>query len=266
MRYAFKMFGVTLMVLGMWGGVAKAGPYALHQGASDPATEGFSYQALFGPASTGPVINDMGYNAWNITADSVNTQAYYVLSFTSDQDTALATQGFTMTLLARVPSGPMNPTGGNFYPSIDDTADFGAGRRFDLALGLNSNGDTVAMLPTAYMGGTNYFTSGPSYTLTGSGSSYHLFQLVYSATTQTADLYVDGVDRISGYAGQTQFFDSGAAQFGSDNGGQGNTNLFEVQVGAAVPEPSTLMLAVPAIVIGLGCAWRRRRKPTVALS
>ena len=96
----------------------------------------------------------------------------------------------------------MNATAHNFYPSIDDDIGFGNGRRFDMAIGLNSSGNQVAVLPTDLVGGYNFDTAGPSYTL--SDDNYHTFQLVYNPASQTADLSIDGIDRITGYAGQTR--------------------------------------------------------------
>ncbi len=215
MQQRMKWLVLALIVQALWARESHAGSFALHQGANDPTTEGFSFESLFGPSSVGPVSNDMGYNAWNITALSDGTQAYYIQNFTAAQNHELATEGFTMTLLARVPGGPMNAPGANFYPSVNDTVDFGNGRRFDLALGLNTNGDTVAYLATSYAGngGGHFHIGGPSYTLAGSGTGYQLYELVYDATTMTADLYIDGVDRISGYQGETQFPDAGGAAF-----------------------------------------------------
>ncbi len=262
MQQRMKWLVLALIVQALWARESHAGSFALHQGANDPTTEGFSFESLFGPSSVGPVSNDMGYNAWNITALSDGTQAYYIQNFTAAQNHELATEGFTMTLLARVPGGPMNSPGANFYPSVDDTVDFGNGRRFDLALGLNTNGDTVAYLATSYAGngGGHFHIGGPSYTLAGSGTGYQLYELVYDATTMTADLYIDGVDRISGYQGETQFPDAGGAHFGSDNAGQGNTSLFEVQSGT-IPEPQALTLAAIAVVFGLATCCYRIRKP-----
>jgi hypothetical protein len=260
-----KQLALAVVGLAIWAGTSRAGSvYALHRGANDPTTEGFTYIDDFGPASTGPVFNDMGYNAWAISSASSTTQVAYEVAFTSAQNSALAAQGFTMSLFASVPNGTMNPINGNFYPTIDDVVDFGSGRRFDLAIGLNANGNPVATLVSSYFGGTggagSFYTSGPSYTLTGSGSTYHLYELVYNAATQTADLYIDGVDRISGYTGQTQFYDSGGTSFGADNGGQSNNNLFELQVGVAVPEPSTFVLSsVAAVVVGTTYTRRRHR-------
>jgi autotransporter-associated beta strand protein len=226
---------LTVTLIGSSGallvGPVEADTLALHQGDVDPTSEGFGYSDNFGPASKGPVMNDVGtgLNVWSITSGSSSTQTGYGLAFTPAQNAALASQGFEMTMEARVPSGPLNSPNGNFYPSAYATVDFGSGRRFDVAIGRNSNGDTEAVLPTALVGGVNYYTPGASFTLTGSGSSYHLYQLVYNPMANAADLYIDGVDRLSGYAGQTQFFDAGGTGFDADNGGTNNCNVFEVQ-------------------------------------
>jgi hypothetical protein len=250
-----------LLTLALIGATTPAGAgtiLALHQGANNPTTESFTYSDEFGPATVGPISNDLGNPAWSIAADSVNTQVFYFDGFTSSQNTVVATQGFTMTALARVPQGPENATGSSFYPSAVVAVDFGTARRFDLDIGLNSNGDTVAVLATQLLGGSNFSTPGPSYTLTGSGSTYHEYQLIYDPTTQAAALYIDGVDRIDGYTGETQFYDSGGASFGAVDGGQGIFSHVEVDLGT-VPEPSTLTMSTIAMLLLLGFVRSRRR-------
>jgi hypothetical protein len=58
--------------------------------------------------------------------------------------------------------------------------------------------------------------------------------LVYNPLQQTADLYIDGVKRISGYGGTTQFQENfgiifGASVFNAENG-VGYHNLARLQI------------------------------------
>jgi hypothetical protein len=234
---------------------------ALHQGAHDPTTEGFVNFANIGTATTGPVLNDMGHDAWSIAASG--NQVGDLIQFSPGQQQAVS-QGFTMSLLARVVQGPVDPTGTFFfYPSIGAAIDVGSTRRFDLYLGIDSNGDTVATLAdTLVPSGFGFFTHGATYTLTDSG--YHQYQLVYNPGTQTADLFIDGIDRIMGYQGQTGYVSGGVAAFGAFNTGQGNFSSFQVEVNggaSAAPAPHGLALLASAAVSLVGYGWRRRAVP-----
>jgi hypothetical protein len=65
--------------------------------------------------------------------------------------------------------------------------------RWDIQLGINSQGDTVVSLPTIVGYGSQQgvvINTGPTYTL--SDAAYHTYQLYYSPTTSTANLYIDG--------------------------------------------------------------------------
>jgi hypothetical protein len=238
---------------------------SLHQGAKDPTTEGFTFSANFGPASTGPLPKDMGHAAWYVSSGSNTTQAFYFQGFTAAQNQAVAAHGFTLSLLARVPQGPENAPGANFYPSAVAAVDFGTPVRFDLDLGRNTNGDTVVVLADHLINGPDFYVTGASYTLTGSGSTYHSYRLVYSPKTLTAKLYVDGVLRISGYKGEGDFFDSGGTSFGAVDGGQGNYSSVRVTTPlppgalAPVPEPSSLATSALGALLLLACIRRGRR-------
>jgi hypothetical protein len=132
--------------------------------------------------------------------------------------------------------------------------------RFEIDLRLDSHGNTVAVLPTSFDNGgpgISCRAPGPSSTLTG--DDWHTYQLVYSPTTQLADLFIDGVDRIQGYAGHTSFVGNGLI-WGAESGGQGNFNLVEAETGtlSTAPEPSTMILGGVGALLWLGYACRRR--------
>lgn len=260
LKYAkLAMFGLSFVAVNH--NAAQADVVALHQGATDPTTEGFSFSSAFGASSVGRVTNDLGSgtNAWNISSLTPNTQVGEGFSFTSTQSQSFLSLGATVTLVARVVSGPLNATGANFYPSSVSSIEFGNGRRYDLALVLNANGDTVVVLASDLLGGTNFYTPGSSYTLTDSESTYHTYQLIYSDSSKTADLYVDGIGRLFGYAGQTHFFSAtGDAYFGADNNGSVNVSLFKVETGV-VPEPGSMILAGIGGILVLGVKLRSRR-------
>jgi hypothetical protein len=185
---------------------------------------------------------------------------------TAAQLAQIASTGFTMTMIDRAVQG-LAPAYDSSNHVIIASEDFSYnGKRWSMFLGLNASGDTVVVLPDS----TN--TSGPggsvgapgaSYTLAGSGSSYHNYQLRYNPTTNSASLFVDGVDRIDGYTGETNFVNPtiGLA-WGANSGGQGNFNLAELQTSvASVPEPSSLaLIALMGSLAGVVHAKRRLRR------
>jgi hypothetical protein len=136
--------------------------------------------------------------------------------------------------------------------------------RWEIDLGLNSQGDTVVVLPNTIDNngpGNSIRSFGASYTLTGSGSTYHTYQLFYDPTTKVADLSVDGVTRLTGYTGNTSFLFFSALAFGAFSGGQANFDFVQVQTGelSSVPEPSSLTTMLSLGPLGtFGYAWRRR--------
>ena len=218
--------------------VAEASFTFTHSGSSDPTTEGFDlWPYNYGSSTAGPVDNDMGYEAWSITGPTYYQQAYYSGPLSTSQQADIANQGFVLTVTERVLQG-VTPV---YAPAmIGATAVYTGSQRFDIDLGMNSDGDTVVMLPD-YIGisGSTYTSPGASFTLTGSGSSYHTYQLVYHPTTQLSDLFVDGIERIQGYAGVTgnsNTIGSSSLLWEGINGGQANFN-FDQYTTTPVPSP-----------------------------
>ena len=250
---------------------ARAGQVlALHQGATDPTTEGFTAGPRVGSWAVGPLANDLGLPAWKITSLSLSSQyAYVAPGLTSPQLAEIASQGFTLTMVARVLQNGLAPA----YTSSDPVTIAAAlvsyaGVRWEIDLGMNSNGDMVAVLPTTVdIGGPgdSYRSFGQSYTLTGSGSTYHDYQLLYNPSTDSASLYIDGVLRLSNYTGETNFYYDTALAWAGLSGGQGNFNLVQVQTGlASVPEPSSVVLMCTGALGLLGYASARRWREAVA--
>ena len=262
MRRVRMCLGLAAAVLGLVTAntmQAEAATIALHQGSSNPTSEGFGLFSFNGGISASPISNDMGLAAWSITSTTPPPfQAAYLASLTSTQISALLSQGFTMSLDARAPNGP------TFSPNNLASAAGIVGLssiRFDLELGLDASGNTIAVLANNVIINGNGTFSTPGASVTLPGNTYHLYQLAYNPNTMTADLFIDGVDRIQGYSGHSDNPFTGF-YFGALNQGQGNFNLASLQTGfAIVPEPSSLLMGGTAALIVLGYCWRSRKRP-----
>jgi hypothetical protein len=190
-------------LLAIWTGVVEASFTIVHTGSTDPITEGFGLWANLGSSTLEPVRNDGGYEAWAITGLTPFQQyAYFSEPLNPSQQSDIENQGFVLTVVERVLQGiapdysPSNPA------MISVVAVSTGSQRFDIDLGIDSNGDTVVVLAdNAYYSGNSVVTPGASFTLMGSGGSYHAYQLVYDPKTQLADLFVDGIERTQNYAG-----------------------------------------------------------------
>jgi hypothetical protein len=266
MRRVFWILPALAMFLGE-ATPAAADLLAAHQGATDPTTEGFSTVTVGSPSTTGPLTNDLGLPAWSITGSAQDSDfGYAAPGLTASQQAEITTQGFTLTEVARVLQNGLAPAYTTSDPATIGAAYVGyAGVRWEIDLGLNSNGDPVVVLPNTIddLGpGNSIRSSGASYTLTGSGSTYHTYQLHYDPTSHSADLSVDGSVVLTGYTGNSTFFFDSALVFAAFSGGQGNFNSVQVQSGgelSSVPEPSSLAMVLSLGALGLlGYAWRRK--------
>jgi hypothetical protein len=118
----------------------------------------------------------------------------------------------------------------------------------------SSSGNTTVQLITAF--GLFLDTSGPTFTLTGT-SSYNQFDLYYNPNSMTADLFVNGILRISNYAGLS-LADPPRVEWGaaaSLDAGRGNFNSVLFQT--TVPEAgSALLIACLAAVSAGYCGVR----------
>jgi hypothetical protein len=126
------------------------------------------------------LTNDQGLPAWSIAGSGQSSQFVYVApGLTASQKSDIASQGFTLTLVARVLQNGLAPA----YTISDPATIAGAsvnyaGVRWEIDLGLNSQGDTVVVLPNTIANngpGDSIRSVGASYTLTGSGSTYHTY-------------------------------------------------------------------------------------------
>jgi hypothetical protein len=229
---------------------AEGGIIFQHSGSANPTTEGWTAVIpLLGGIAVGPVLNDLGsgFDAWMVDDNSNTASGGYNVVPTAAQVGQASTQGWVLRARLRV---------------VDATAlkqDVSAIYRdgatsWDMRFGIEADGDPIVQLVT--------LTGGPTFTLQGAGSTYNLWELRYDPGAGSADLFVNGIERISNYTGfsiaQT-FVIWGAAS--SADTGHGNYNLvqFEIFDQAVVPEPATLALLGVGAAGGAGAPPRRRQ-------
>ena len=95
------------------------------------------------------------------------------------------------------------------------------------------------------------------YLLDGGGNGYHLYELIYDPDVNDSKLWVDGTQRVSGYAGYAPTGSTGQeVLWGSGSSadqGQGNYNLVQFELAnvtnATVPEPQSAC----AFIVGCIC-------------
>lgn len=241
---------------------ASASTIITHQGQTDPTTEGFSVMQDGNPSTVGPIANDMGLEAWSITGQQ-NSQFYYTSGALSPLQMAdIANHGFDLTLTARVLQNTAQ-TYDTANPYVFAFANFDTGdRRFDVMLGINGQAETVVVLPTSYLvSGSTVQAFGSSFTLSGS-DGYHTYQLAYDPITQLADLFVDNVECIQNYAGNTEYLSNWGLGWGTVFGGQGNFNSVQLATpqSTPVPAPATMLLLGTGIAGLVGSRIRRKKQ------
>ena len=221
--------------------IASAAFLIEYQAPADPTTAGFS-TIFVGPAPlvNEPIQNDLGHPAWSISGLDLSSQFVYISgALSAEQKADLANEGFTLTLRGRVLQGTAPA-----YDAGSNTVIGGAvldivSMRYDLVLGINSSGNAVAVLITsndALGPGGSIRGFGPSYTLNDAG--YHTYELVFNPQTQSASLFVDGTERISGYTGHTtQFLFDRGLEFGVLSGGGMNFNFVQLTSPMVSPVP-----------------------------
>jgi len=237
-RIAFLFLAFSSIFL--WTNPAAAAFSIEYQAPADPTTQGFS--ALVGeapaPQVLEPIADDLGYPAWSISGLALNSQFQYITgALTAAQKADIGSQGFTLTLRGRVLQGSAPAYDAGYNTVIGGASLDTASRRYDIYLGINNSGNAVAVLITSIRGGPGGSIRGfgPSYTLNDAG--YHTYDLVFNPNTQppSASLFVDGIKRISGYTGHTDFLANRGLKFGAFSGGGINVNFVRLTSPAVVP-------------------------------
>jgi len=227
----------------------------IHMGAINPITEGFSVWSYGAASNAKPIVDDKGHAAWSITIEDLASEFSYISGALSPtQKAALKSYGFVLSVGVRVSQG-LAPAFDTTNVTVSGAALLTDTGRLQIVLGVDSNGDTVVILPTRLDKsgpGNSDRAYGESYTLSGLGSSYHTYQLVFNPVTQLADLFVDGVKRLQGYAG---FVHDNSQDYGLDfgavSGGQANFDYVNLTIGTQnFPAPTLTEISQPGAVQG----------------
>jgi len=202
-----------------------------HYGANNPTTEGWSYGT---GSTTTAILNDGGYDAWQLADTSTTYGGGYSYTGTEAEKIMAINSGWKLDVTMRIPG---NWTGldqyfGVLLPSINSKYGFW----------ISSEGNDL--LVRHWVNGS----SGTEVRLSGQGTTYHLFEMVFQPVANTMYLSIDGTKYFQNVAGDPiptawnatyplmVYFGSGSAL------GTGTARYNEVEF-QVLPEPSALLLA-----------------------
>jgi hypothetical protein len=242
----YKTLLVLMMGLGIFLGstlsAASASVYQ-HAGSTDPTTEGWS---IYAQNSTYGPVNDGGVEAW-FTSDegsSSGDAVGYSVNLTPLEVSTALTSGWSFEARLRLPNANQPGAGATAFW-------FGTGsNRWLLNFSTDADGNQIVWAPTD----PRNWTSGLSYN-TGS-TSYHTYRMVYDTGSGNVDVFVDGVEHISNWAGDG-WDEPMMIMFGSGSSpAQGRANWASVNF-TVVPVPPSLLLFVSGLI---GLAGYGRKK------
>ncbi len=196
-----------------------------HTGSTVPAAEGWQAIGFSSDATAGP-INDAGTPAWfaNDTSLAGGSYKFYRANVSNAQAATATSLGWTLTARVRVTAASTTSQGSPY-------AGFSNGPRTFIMFFGKSN-DAIPQPGDA--GVTLY--GGAYITVAGGMDAYHDYSLVYDPVAGSADLFVDGVERLSNYTGiaiPQQFVEWGTGSSGAD--GSVNFNLVKFSITRPLP-------------------------------
>jgi tRNA A-37 threonylcarbamoyl transferase component Bud32 len=154
-------------------------------GAFDPLTEGFEVNEDVTRAGVTENSTHTGYDGWRIETAS---RGLYVRSFTSSQTRRAMDRGWKLTAVLRAEKG-----------AAYAAAEFGGGGLGFPIHVLAEDDREIVRLPTQIVPEFR----GMDLEQRPAGA-YHRYELRYDAALKTADLWIDGERRLTGYRGWTQ--------------------------------------------------------------
>lgn len=173
-----------------WCGTSTAGLIVQHVGTTDPEDEGWTARPGEGDSVAVGPVHDGGTPAWSVDDNSTALNSIFLYEYAvSDADIAVGNSlGWKLSTTLRVASDESLSYDGSPTVIYRDGV-----TSWQMNFGLNSSGDTFVRLYTGA-------TSGPVHTIAGN-STYNVFSLHYDPDAASADLFVNGTEVISNYAG-----------------------------------------------------------------
>ncbi len=223
-----------------------------HNGSTDPSSEAWTPASFTAGTSAGP-ISDNGTAAWSITNSAPAETGFYKAVPTA-AEVSTAASGWSLKLTLDVTAANLSP-GGSMLSLYRDGS-----TSYQMHFGSDASGNVLVVLSD---GVSSDGTSGAQFTLAG-GTGLNTFELLYSPGANSANLFVNGVLRLSSYTG---FALTSAHLVGW---GDGSSRPQATNISAAnysnvtfsvVPEPSTagLLVAGGILAFVLQRLFRRRR-------
>ena len=224
--HTIKKFGLCLAIILTSCATGNADFSFIHTGANDPITEGWTQSNFNGNVVATPVFNDLGLgiDAWSIDDNStVNGSAIQYSQVPSEAvNLDAATMGWSASITVRLLDSSNSPN-----PMFFDY------RNEQLAFGLFFDLDDNLDLTVSILGET--------LTLEGLGNEqYVTYRLDFDPLSETADLFVNDVERLSDLVGSPSGI-SRLAWGASGSAPVGHAHFSDVSltVFSAVPEPTS---------------------------
>ena len=221
----------TILVVGCCGLTTNmyAADVFLHQGNADPLTEGWLHNEGL-DSLVGPLTGDMGYDAWYVDDNSTisGSADYYYQWLTPEQTAGGLAAGWRATIRVRVT---------DLADTMHGSVHFNY-RTENWRWQFNFGSDNLGSQTGLAMGADVYPPTGVSVVAGDSG--YHLYEIVFDPGSGFADVFIDGVERISNWQGYAMPLYTPYVSFGSlasIDTGQGNYNLVRLDI---LPEPATI--------------------------
>ncbi len=163
-----------------------------HSGSNNPTTEGWTHNYGSGGGTTSGAINDGGTAAWYVddTSVSIHTWESYTQTVNSAQIADASLYGWVLTANLRMISGTTGVHNSMHVLYRNGTTDWA------MSFNTDSDGDPIIQFGDPYYG-----TLFGSYTIEGGEGANHTYSLVYDSVDESADLFVNGIERISDYTG-----------------------------------------------------------------
>jgi len=234
MRVSASLLIATAWVLVVSVSVSAA-PVVEHTGDTNPLTEGWS--SLFGDGiSVGPAGPPA---SWAITG-SANGAGWYTWVPTSQHVADAMADGWALEATVQAAAGGDTGSAALWFaiPGID---------RYVLNIESDGVTQTVNAVTYAYSWDTGSAFASPA--------GPHAYRIRYDPQAATADVFVDGVERISNWGGDG-YITTGGVNWGVGSGAAVGTGSYSHVAFTILPEPASLTL----LLVG-GCAalWARRR-------